>query len=129
VATGAGWIQDRSLTEDADARAVAAELDPVAAIGQAPDRQVRPRLIQFGTRDDVIGAARLRRFAGAATEPKRVMPYDAGHMLNVRAVKDRLAWLSRELGLRAMTARISRLRPYRLPRLSGVTGAATREER
>lgn len=100
VATGAGWIQDRSLTENADARAMDAELDPVAAIDQAPDRRPRPRLIQFGTRDDVIGPDRLRRFAAAAPEPKRVVPYDAGHLLNVKAVTDRVAWLSRELDLR-----------------------------
>lgn len=100
VATGAEWIQDRPLTEDADAQAMAAELDPVAAIDQAPDRRARPRLIQFGIRDDVIRADRLRRFAAAAGAPKRVIRYDAGHMLDVKAVTDRLAWLSRELGLR-----------------------------
>jgi len=100
VSTGGGWIKDPSLTRNDDARAIAAELDPVAAIEQASDERSRPRLVQFGKQDDRIGVDRLRRFAAAAPEPKRVAPYDAGHLLNVKAVSHRVDWLGRELHLR-----------------------------
>ena len=38
-------------------------------------------------------------FFYAASDPKEITPYDAGHPLNERATADRLAWLRAQLGL------------------------------
>ena len=40
-----------------------------------------------------------QRFFEAASEPKEIRWYDAGHFLNEQARQDRMAWLGERLGL------------------------------
>ena len=42
-----------------------------------------------------------QRFFEAASEPKEIRWYDAGHFLNDQAHQDRIAWLGERLGLRS----------------------------
>ena len=43
----------------------------------------------------------MKRYAEAASEPKKVLWYDTGHELNdVRALADRATWLAPKLGLK-----------------------------
>lgn len=74
-----------------------APLDPVKHIGAA---EGRPILLQFGKKDRFVTVEKGEQFFTAAREPKQILWYDAPHSLNEQAVKDRLAWLIRNLGLR-----------------------------
>ena len=55
--------------------------------------------LQDGRRDEVVPHAALTTLARAASEPKRLRWYDAGHALDARAYRDQLTWLSSRLGL------------------------------
>ena len=45
----------------------------------------------------------MRRYAEAASEPKRVLWYDTGHELNdLQALVDRLAWLRERIGIQVV---------------------------
>lgn len=73
-----------------------APYDPIAHIRRlAP----APVYFQFATEDPHVPEARARAFYEAASEPKKVDWYDAGHGLNEQAREDRIAWLTRILGL------------------------------
>jgi len=50
-----------------------------------------------GRRDEVVSRRSLVALYRAASEPKRIGWYDAGHTLNAKAVDDQLAWLQSEL--------------------------------
>lgn len=70
--------------------------DPIEHIGNlAP----APVLLQFGDNDPHVPLARTEAFFGAASEPKEMKIYQAGHGLNDAARTDRLAWLSNTLDL------------------------------
>jgi dienelactone hydrolase len=56
-------------------------------------------LLQGGTKDQVIGRAELRELFAAASEPKELRWYPAGHGLGLRSQRERIEWLSRELAL------------------------------
>jgi dienelactone hydrolase len=76
--------------------AIFAQLDTVRFVGHlAPARL----LVQGGTKDTVIGRAELEELFAAASEPKELRWYPAGHGLGLRSQRERIAWLSARLGL------------------------------
>lgn len=71
-------------------------IDPLTHIGKAAPA---PVLLQFGTSDKHVPKARADEFREAASEPKKILWYEAGHGLNEQARKDRIEWLKLQLGL------------------------------
>lgn len=57
-------------------------------------------LVQGGERDRVVPRAELEELYSATSEPKQIRWYDAGHELTPEAGRDRVAWLSGQLGLK-----------------------------
>lgn len=72
-----------------------ADLEPEDWIGRSDARF----LFQVGTADDVVPPEDAEALYEAAPEPKEIRRYDAGHLLNAEAQRERVAWLSRVLGL------------------------------
>ncbi len=72
-------------------------LDPVRYVGRAAPSTL---LFQFGTSDRFVPKEKAEEFFRAASEPKALRWYEAGHGLNHEAVRDRQQWLKGELGLR-----------------------------
>jgi uncharacterized protein len=54
-------------------------------------------LFQAGTNDELIPQQDARRYQQAASQPKQVRWYAAGHELNCTALKDMMAWLARHI--------------------------------
>jgi dienelactone hydrolase len=78
-----------------------APLDPIANVARlAP----APLLFQFGHSDPHVPDERAREFFAAASDPKQILWYDAGHGLSAEATQDRIAWLGQQLGLGSMNA-------------------------
>ncbi len=97
----ATWPGAQGPVDAAERSAVArlvAAADPAAALRQAP-RRSRPRLVQFGTRDEVVPQAALRAFAAAVPAPKRVSIRSRRHALGVPELYERLEWLDRVLAV------------------------------
>jgi len=81
-------------------------LAPLDAVGYVPHAAPISLLFQFARLEQNFKEPAMQRYAGAASEPKTVLWYDAGHDLNdVQALVDRAAWLRRKIGIR----------PVRLP--------------
>ncbi|MDW5595420.1 hypothetical protein VSS74_13810 [Conexibacter stalactiti] len=87
---------DRLGSADRDrAQQLIARFDPARALASTP---ARPRLVQYGTADEVVPRQALRAFAAALPQPKRVTVVSAGrHALGVAELYARLQWLDREL--------------------------------
>lgn len=66
----------------------------------APDLSPARVLFQGGDRDRVIPRAELEALYEATSEPKQIRWYAAGHELNPKAGRERVTWLSGELGLK-----------------------------
>lgn len=64
-----------------------------------PDLASAAVLVQGGERDRVIPRAELEELYRAASGPKQIRWYAAGHELTPEAGRERVAWLSAELGL------------------------------
>ena len=73
-----------------------APLDP---INQVARLSPAPLLFQFATHDEHVPNERATEFYEAASQPKEISWYDAGHELNEEARSDRIAWLTERLGL------------------------------
>jgi fermentation-respiration switch protein FrsA (DUF1100 family) len=69
-------------------------VDPGRYVGGAAPSHL---FFQDGRRDEVAPRRSLVALYQAASEPKRIRWYDAGHALNAKAVDDQLAWLESEL--------------------------------
>jgi dienelactone hydrolase len=67
-----------------------APLDPVTHIGKAAPAAV---LLQFATRDFHVPHQAAEEFWQAASQPKSIVFYDAGHGMNETAKRDRIDWL------------------------------------
>ena len=78
-------------------REVMAPVDPVRYLDRAAPAHL---LFQYGRRD-VFPLDGLERFAGAGSQPKTRMVYDAGHFLNEEARSDAVDWLVETLGREA----------------------------
>ena len=73
-------------------------IDANRFVGQAAPASL---LFQCGRRDESVSEGDAQRFFEAASEPKEIRWYDAGHFLNDQARQDRIAWLGERLGLRS----------------------------
>jgi dienelactone hydrolase len=56
-------------------------------------------LVQGGERDTIVPKAELEELYEAASEPKELRWYDADHGMNQQAGRERVAWLTEQLGL------------------------------
>lgn len=76
---------------------VNARTDAIHYVGHAAPT---PLLFQFARHERYFDEAAMSRYATAASEPKLVKWYHAGHELNdVRALLDRAEWLREHIGL------------------------------
>ena len=72
------------------------DLDPIDRVARlAP----APVVFQFARSDPHVPVERAEAFFAAASDPKELRWYDAGHGLNAEAKADRIEWLTRRLGL------------------------------
>jgi dienelactone hydrolase len=69
-------------------------IEPINFIGQAAPATL---LFLAGTKDDSIPQQDARRFHQAASQPKEVRWYEAGHFLNCTARQDMMVWLARHI--------------------------------
>ena len=76
-----------------------ATVDPINYIGHAAPSAL---LFQFGRRDGYPSEQIAARYFQAASRPKFVEWYDAGHALNDEARRDRAEWLRGQIGLRRL---------------------------
>lgn len=72
------------------------EIDPITHI---QNLSPAPVFFQFATDDPHVPRERAKEFFAAATAPKEMTWYEAGHALNPDATLDRKAWLKENLGL------------------------------
>jgi len=72
------------------------DIDPITHIQSLSPA---PVFFQFATNDPHVPKERAEEFFAAATEPKEMKWYEAGHALNLDATLDRKAWLKENLGL------------------------------
>ena len=72
------------------------DVDPARWIARAKDARF---LFQLGRLDDVVPPAEGKELVDAAPEPKDTRRYDAGHVLDAQAQRERVEWLSTALGL------------------------------
>jgi dienelactone hydrolase len=75
-------------------------VDAVAAIHYAAHAAPSVLLLQNGTKDAGVPRESAERLHRAASEPKTLKWYEAGHGLNQQAVEDRSAWLAEQIGIR-----------------------------
>jgi pimeloyl-ACP methyl ester carboxylesterase len=73
------------------------DLAPARWVARSPHGEL---FFQAGRRDEVLAQVDLEDYFEAASEPKRIRWYDAGHVPGDRARQDRLRWISERLGLR-----------------------------
>ena len=73
-------------------------IEPIRFVGFASPT---PLLLQSGRFDTLVPEADAQALHTAASSPKTIRWYDAGHGLNQQAVFDRLDWLHGEIGLDA----------------------------
>jgi dienelactone hydrolase len=71
-------------------------IEPIRFIAHASPT---PLLLQSGRLDALVPAADAEALHRAAPEPKTVRWYDAGHALDLQALRDRHAWLNGQIGL------------------------------
>jgi uncharacterized protein len=64
-----------------------------------PELSPAALLVQGGERDQVMPREDVEALYAAASEPKELRWYDAGHEMSPKAGRERVAWLKRELGL------------------------------
>ena len=70
------------------------DVDPLRWVRRAAPARL---LLQDGRRDELVPRDALEGLAAAASRPKELRWYDAGHALNATAVRERLEWLAGEL--------------------------------
>jgi dienelactone hydrolase len=69
-------------------------IEPINFIGRAAPAAL---LFQAGTKDELVPPEDARRYQQAASQPKEIRWYAAGHELNCTAGKDMVAWLARHI--------------------------------
>jgi dienelactone hydrolase len=62
--------------------------------------------LQFATQEKFLTAERAKQHAAVVSEPKRFKLYDAPHALNAEARRDRIAFLTEQLGLKPLSAAV-----------------------
>ena len=86
---------------DAYQQALAA-VDPISYLPHAAPADL---YFQFGKNDNYIDVDTANQIFEAASQPKKIDWYDAGHTLNDQAVQDRHAWLVAQLDLKPAPAK------------------------
>jgi dienelactone hydrolase len=76
-------------------------LDPGKFVSHAAPAVV---FMQYATQEKYLTAEWARQYSAIVSEPKRFKLYDAPHALNAEARRDRLAFLSEQLKVKALTA-------------------------
>jgi dienelactone hydrolase len=69
-------------------------IEPINFVGRAAPAAL---LFQAGRHDELIPEQDTLRYYQAASQPKQLRWYDAGHFLNCTARKDMMAWLARHI--------------------------------
>jgi hypothetical protein len=69
-------------------------IEPINFIGQAAPAAL---LFLAGSKDESVSPEDARRYHQAASQPKQIRWYEAGHFLNCTARADMMAWLSRHI--------------------------------
>jgi uncharacterized protein len=85
-ATRVSWFRDM------------APIEPIRFIAHASPTAL---LLQSGRSDNLVPVADAQALHAAASPPRTILWYEAGHGLNPQAAFDRLDWLHREIGLDA----------------------------
>src|SRR5687767_4990273 len=75
-----------------------APIEPIRFVGHASPTAL---LLQSGRFDNLVPLTDAQELHAAASAPKTILWYDAGHGLNQQAVFDRLDWLHGQIGLDA----------------------------
>ena len=70
--------------------------DPINYIGHVAPSAL---FLQFGKKDSFANEAKAMLYSKAASNPKLVKTYDAGHELNDEARRDRAEWLRKQIGI------------------------------
>jgi predicted esterase len=73
-------------------------LDPITHIANLSPAHI---LFQFGTDDPHVPNERAEKFFNAASQPKEIKWYEAGHGLNEDAARDRKNWLKEKLHMQS----------------------------
>jgi len=77
---------------------IAGEIDALHFVGHAAPI---PLLFQFANFEQLFDKTSMEHYAATATDPKKVLYYDAGHDLNdPQALQDRYDWLAKYIDLR-----------------------------
>jgi fermentation-respiration switch protein FrsA (DUF1100 family) len=72
---------------------------PIEPIRFVPLAAPTPLLLQSGREDELVPAGDAQALHAAASEPKSIRWYDAGHGLTQQAAWDRHDWLEEQIGL------------------------------
>ena len=79
---------------------IAGEIDALHFVGHAAPI---PLLFQFANFEQLFDKTSMEHYATTATDPKKVLYYDAGHDLNdPQALQDRYDWLAKYIDLRRL---------------------------
>lgn len=70
--------------------------DPINYIGHVAPSAL---FLQFGKNDSFANEEKATLYSKAASNPKLVQTYDAGHQLNEEARRDRAKWLRKQIGI------------------------------
>jgi dipeptidyl aminopeptidase/acylaminoacyl peptidase len=99
VAQLGGFLRGLARSLPADTLAayleMMAPLDPIRHVGKAAPSAL---LLQNGRKDRNVPVKDGEAMYEAASQPKEIMWYDAGHGLSGKARQDRYLWLQRQLG-------------------------------
>lgn len=71
-------------------------IEPIRFVGRAAPA---PLLLQSGTQDNLVPVPDAERLHQAASSPKTIRWYSAGHGLNAQAITDQVEWLRDKLGM------------------------------
>jgi dienelactone hydrolase len=75
-------------------------LDPGKFVSRAAPATV---FLQYATKEDFLTPARAHEYEAVVSEPKRFKLYEALHALNAEARRDRMAFLTEQLKLKALS--------------------------
>jgi hypothetical protein len=79
---------------------VIGDIDAIRFVGHAAPI---PLLLQFANFEQYFDKTSMEHYAAAASDPKKVLYYDAGHDLNdPQALEDRYDWLADHIALRRL---------------------------
>jgi uncharacterized protein len=87
-------MPDLTKEEISTYRSTLQDIDPVRFVTKAAPASI---MFQLGKKEEYFKHERMQALAHAASEPKIVKWYDAGHLLNEEARQDRDGWLVDEL--------------------------------